>query len=60
MTPIADTLNSALNSFYSEMATITSTSAATSDVAPSEDSNKKIGENAIDKVKKKKKTKVVI
>lgn len=59
VTPATDTLNSALSSFYSEMATITSsTSTVTSDGVQAEVNEAKLGENGTDKAKKKKKTKV--
>lgn len=61
VTPAADTLNSALSSFYSEMATITSsTSTVTSDGVQPEVNEGKLVDNATDKAKKKKKTKVSV
>lgn len=55
----ADNLHSALNSFYSEMATIESSNTATNPVA-SEGANceERVIANSVDKIKKKKKTKV--
>lgn len=53
----ADHLNSALSSFYSEMATI-STATPASETVITEDNSAKLVENVGDKVKKKKKTKV--
>lgn len=53
----ADTLNSALSSFYSEMATIATPTVANEVVKP-EENNAQVLDNVGDKVKKKKKTKV--
>lgn len=50
-------MNSALSSFYSEMATITTPTVAT-EVGNTEESKAKAAETVGDKVKKKKKTKV--